>query len=231
MKCKICLVMMLVLVLVVALCSCNQETSSGQTQQHVHTYGEWKTIQAACLKDGKQERTCSCGAKESKVVAKRGHIAKDGKCSECGLDFFDELVTLLARYDNKYSDSPFEITYNPSGEWIRLIYSYRVGNKAYLFPDGLWVTIDRESVQNGTYFWSFNDDGYFLEGTLVARDFTGKTRLTYDHWTHPNQGAANSSSSSATMFAESLWGTEFAEFLKQSSNGLTVANFGFKNLS
>ena len=54
------LVLMFVLIgLILTLASC----------QHEHVWSEWETVQeATCSAEGKQERTCECGEKETKII-------------------------------------------------------------------------------------------------------------------------------------------------------------------
>ena len=86
----------LTLVFVFALL-CLAMTSCG----HEHFYGEWVTVKApTCTETGMQERTCSCGEKETKAIEATGHkisewtvtkeptVKEDGekekRCSACG---------------------------------------------------------------------------------------------------------------------------------------------------
>ena len=54
-----------------------------------HTYGVWKTIEAAtCLEDGEQIRVCSkCSHAEKKQVDALGHTTSNGTCSRCNQYF------------------------------------------------------------------------------------------------------------------------------------------------
>ncbi len=41
---------------------------------HVHSFGDWVTVKAAtCTEAGEQERTCSCGEKETQAIPAAGH--------------------------------------------------------------------------------------------------------------------------------------------------------------
>ena len=68
---------------------------------HIHVFGEWITVKMACLSDGSKERSCACGEKEIQTVSMTGHKSEEGKCLYCGIDFFDELVTLIKKYGEK----------------------------------------------------------------------------------------------------------------------------------
>ena len=48
--------------------------SSSSTSVHTHKYGDWTvTKEATCLEEGSRERVCSCGEKQTEVVAKKAH--------------------------------------------------------------------------------------------------------------------------------------------------------------
>ena len=48
--------------------SCNDE---GSSLLHTHEFGEWTVIEnATCIKEGKEERVCECGKKETQSIAK-----------------------------------------------------------------------------------------------------------------------------------------------------------------
>ena len=54
----------LVFVLILTLSSCGDD-------EHTHEFSEWSVIQnATCTVDGTEERTCSCGEKETKPINK-----------------------------------------------------------------------------------------------------------------------------------------------------------------
>ena len=45
-----------------------------QTEQHIHSYGEWQAIiEATCNEEGLAYRICACGDKETNVVRAIGH--------------------------------------------------------------------------------------------------------------------------------------------------------------
>ena len=58
---------------------------------HTHSFGAWSTVKASsCTEEGSQERTCSCGEKETQTVAKTAHregawiTDKDATCTDAG---------------------------------------------------------------------------------------------------------------------------------------------------
>ena len=65
--------------------ACNEESD------HEHSWGEWNTVlNANCIQEGKQERSCSCGEKETKTIPKISHtevmdVAVSATCEKTGL--------------------------------------------------------------------------------------------------------------------------------------------------
>ena len=58
---------------------------------HTQSFGAWSTVKASsCTEEGSQERTCSCGEKETQTVAKTAHregawiTDKDATCTDAG---------------------------------------------------------------------------------------------------------------------------------------------------
>ena len=56
-------------------------TTESETDAHVHAFSEWTTIKdATCTVKGEQERSCSCGEKETQSIDATGHTeAKIGR--------------------------------------------------------------------------------------------------------------------------------------------------------
>ena len=53
--------------------------------EHTHSFGEWTTVTApTCIEEGKMERICSCGEKESEEIEALGHDYVKGICARCG---------------------------------------------------------------------------------------------------------------------------------------------------
>ena len=67
-----------ILLLAAALMTCGLLTlaaceTPGDTV-HTHVFGEWTTVtEPTCTQEGKLERTCACGAKETAPVSALGH--------------------------------------------------------------------------------------------------------------------------------------------------------------
>ncbi|MCL2070828.1 MAG: peptidoglycan DD-metalloendopeptidase family protein [Oscillospiraceae bacterium] len=72
---------------------CKQTETRTPSNPHTHSYGSWSTTKAAtCTADGQQQRKCSCGATETKPIAKLGHnwgawkVTKAATTSATGVD-------------------------------------------------------------------------------------------------------------------------------------------------
>ena len=60
------------------------------TPVHVHAFGDWTTVrEATCVEEGRKERSCACGEKDSEVIPATGHTvvtdpAVDATCTKPG---------------------------------------------------------------------------------------------------------------------------------------------------
>ena len=67
------------------------EASMTEIPQHIHSFGDWVITKAAtCTEAGEQERTCSCGERQTQTIAATGHsfgewiVTKSPTCTETG---------------------------------------------------------------------------------------------------------------------------------------------------
>ena len=69
--------LILILCMLFALVACSAPSTpieTPQEQQHVHSFGNWAIIKTAtCTEPGLQERSCSCGEKQTQTIAATGH--------------------------------------------------------------------------------------------------------------------------------------------------------------
>ena len=71
----------------------NNQNSGGNLNEnsHEHSFGEWSVVSnETCIADGKEERVCGCGEKESRTINACGHKevvdnAVDSTCTTTGL--------------------------------------------------------------------------------------------------------------------------------------------------
>ena len=64
-----------IILLATASCSNIMDSLFGTTEEpHTHTFGNWTILKnATCIEKGQQERTCSCGEKETQEIKALGH--------------------------------------------------------------------------------------------------------------------------------------------------------------
>ena len=65
---------------------------------HFHKYDDWAVLaQPTCTENGKRERYCSCGAKQTFEMAMLGHdfISHAGKDATCSVDGYEPYLTCL----------------------------------------------------------------------------------------------------------------------------------------
>lgn len=74
MKKSLWIVSLLVLICAFALSACDDTNRKNQNEDHVHAFGEWTIVKdATCTVKGEEERSCSCGEKETKGIDATGH--------------------------------------------------------------------------------------------------------------------------------------------------------------
>ena len=92
----------------------NVTESTTETKQHVHSFGEWKTVtEQSCTEDGYHVRECECGEKQEQVFnAAHGYCEwmvirpatreSDGErayvCRRCGVKLQTEVVLAGTQY-------------------------------------------------------------------------------------------------------------------------------------
>ena len=75
-------VLIVVIVLLLLLVKCEPEENVDPPVEHTHTYSSWVVVdEPTCTEEGLRERTCSCGEKETEMIAALGH-AESGAVRE-----------------------------------------------------------------------------------------------------------------------------------------------------
>ena len=106
------------------------ETRPTETEKHTHVFSEWSVFEeATCTLEGKYERFCQCGLRDTKPIKKKAHTATDwvvdveptlresGKrhmvCTECDSVFNEEVTRItIDRLPPVFDDKQQE--YRPS---------------------------------------------------------------------------------------------------------------------
>ena len=222
----------LLLTFAINMISCSQQTTA-----HQHSFSK-----ATCLKPA----TCTeCGETEGK---KGDHDSKNGKCSVCGLDYYEELVHLIKTYGYKDDETyAYKSTTPNIGNYRIFIRFYettkkcgidvhKTNNPNVLFTDdSLYLRMPQYSVSMQKYEWEFDKRyGVFISvdtisGQIYASNFSIETTaLAYNNSTFTySSDAATCAVQASDMLKNSL--DVLAELLAKSEHNLTPAHYGFKN--
>ena len=233
---------------------------------HEHTFGK-----ATCL----EPQTCTeCGATNGTALGhawkdatcqapktcercsetqgeKVDHDVTEGKCSMCGLDYYEELVSLLKKYGDYSEYTANQKTYGSYafgkvdvGVYDDVYISFRLHNNtcsigtnnfesrgAYTY-DFFTLTLDKHSVARKQYNWDFDanaifKDSYGIAGQLYAPDYSPSAEaLIYNNSTFNTSYKAGEAANDAKEALDI--GLElFSELLAKSEHHLTPAHYGF----
>ncbi|MBE6665920.1 MAG: hypothetical protein E7603_06865 [Ruminococcaceae bacterium] len=223
----------LLLTFAINMISCSQQTTA-----HQHSFSK-----ATCLKPA----TCTeCGETEGK---KGDHDSKNGKCSVCGLDYYEELVHLIKTYGCKTDDCyEYKSTIPSIGSdaiYIRFLDStekctidiFKYNDPSDLYnQDSFYLLMPQYSVSMQKYEWKFYKNYGFssmrsdrISGQIYASSFAVETTaLAYNNSTFTYSSDATTCAVQASdMLKNSL--DVLAELLAKSEHNLTPAHYGFKN--
>lgn len=177
------------------------------------------------------------------------HDVVKGKCSVCGLDYYDELVALIKAnatstspnylYETYVGDLKINILYITEEDSID-IYCLMLGSesgqngKRDLRITGL--DIDRGSVRTGLYDWessfsSIKGVNGDISGTMEAIDISKNLNsMKYDNSTFTSDvNAAKEAEVAADLFKKMLC-EALPELLAKSEHNITMEHFGFERL-
>ena len=161
---KRAMIAFLLSLMAVALVSCGK---------HEHSFGEWKTVtEASCDKEGKRERTCKCGEKETEIIPKVSHsyeyeITKKatytergervGICSICGDKKTESIDCLKSDWEpvavkDKFGDATGEVNVCATFSGTYRYYSEN--------SSGMTVSIAIPTyVKNAVFFYLYRSGG------------------------------------------------------------------------
>lgn len=221
------------------------ETKKETEAPHVHVYGEWKTAKAPCLSDGLKYRSCSCGETEQQTVAVTGHISEKGKCSQCGLDFFTELASLILKYGEVANNkdyciySELDTYYEEKVIKVGILYEWEKDTIEISFRDDLawgsepfflFIIFDRYMFENYEYQWSATTKSFeSAEGTFSAPTFSYTSRFSHSSF-DCSEGKAGSIAQNATSVFRDDIVDFFRSFISKSDQGLALVDYGFERL-
>lgn len=191
----------------------------------------------------------------SKGTASHVHDTADGKCSICGLDYFDELFKLV-KNSNFYSENTKKE--NPETYGIscnndksnKYEYIINIENDnvlrlcCYRFVPGLLgydtvpyqtliVYITRSSIKKQTYDYRATEQDTSsiwkrveIEGEIEATDFSASRVLDYEEY----DGGSKSAAKGVAVYGSKLLKNAITEMLIPllEENGLNISNYGFE---
>lgn len=189
-------------------------------------------------------KTCtSCGKTEGTTI---DHDTTKGKCSMCGLDYYDALKDLIKKEGEKGDDSAYSNAYTyhvEEGDYIfnlalqkgGSLYFNVVTSDSTTSYSSFSVKFDKAHVKNQKYDWKYSWNHMYIfdmqdiSGQLYAPDFSHSTSaLSYSN-------SSASSSSKADQYAKDA--SKMLKFaleqikilMEKSDQNISPANFGFEH--
>ena len=253
MKKLLFMIMFVVLVLVFAGCG------------HEHTFGK-----ATCL----EPQTCTeCGATNGTVLGhawmdatcqatktcercdetqdeKIDHDVMEGKCSMCGLDYYEELVSLFKKHGVYKEDTVGQTTsryyiirkenvgnydnvYIGFSETDSECYARVLLERKALKADIFYL--DKYGTATKKYNWIFDamdlnlySKSYEISGQIYAPDYSPQMHaLSYSHSNYDTSSKAGDAAEDAADMLEAVL-EMFSELLSKSEHNITLAHYGFE---
>lgn len=217
--------------------------SSSQAQTHVHDY-RTANVEATCQHEGCTQYICSCGySYTANAVAKVNHNGS-GKCKWCGLEYFEDLKSLVIEYGTLSNDGNYiyigekhnlqtpSIFYKPQSNSIELFCLESVLKYNFTLTIAIEPLSYNNSTAEGKYSWAYVFDGLneVAIGTLYAKTFSDSTSslaITDSKNISPNN--YEETSSIIANYAKLLINNVLVPLLAKSTNNITPAHFGFVN--
>jgi len=156
----------------------NETPSQESEENHSHTYGKWTVVnEPDCIKEGKKERLCACGEKETETIPLTSHKYTNGACSICKAkdpNHFtpDYKIGEANTVGNDFSNS----SYAAQGDW--LYFSQSLTQISKVKKDGSSLTkvykISSGRIQtiNVVGDWIY----FYCEGDSEAKSYIAKVR-------------------------------------------------------
>ena len=224
----------------------NSKNGTGN-KKHEHSYIEIQ-IPSTCSQDGYNQFECECGDfyKGEKVEAKKEHVGSIS-CSVCGLNYFDEIKSLIiangtisnnGQYyysGNEKTDGEITLSaylsYDPANMNIFIAVNYDMGFLgAYNFMIAMYHPSEGGGLVTGKYDWIIGINNSTAMGVLNGTTFSSLTsELSISYNDGFNSYSLSSIRSLAASFAHSAIYDGLLPLLRLSEKGLTPQVLGFKN--
>ena len=220
--------------------STNNSSSTSNQQQHVHTYGNWViTKDPTCIETGIQTQSCSCGDTKSQNIPALDQHVGTGRCSACGLDYYDALV--------KYISQNGTAKTNYGNEVVRYIIDYKIGNNVYdvayhIAEDIIEIRhyvsteelktarliIYKGNMEYGDYSWSYYISTKRIGGAIDATTITPNAAVTLAINSSTISSGEGSALNTAQRSLKGIINEAFPQFLKDSQTNISMSNIGFE---
>ena len=170
----------------------SQKDETSETPDgHEHSFGEWTVVkEPTCAEEGKKERTCSCGKKETETIPKVGHNYVNDACKWCGTKYVSSVGLTYESNGSGYTvtgigictDKDLRIPTTYIGEKVTAI-----GENAFFQCKNLTSVIIPDSITEiGTAAFGDCDnlssvtigDGLITIGDIAFADCDSLTRIT-----------------------------------------------------
>lgn len=198
-------------------------------------------------------KTCAvCGETEGTRIE---HDTTDGKCSMCGLDYYEELQSLIMKHGEylhqvvagkDFSSYIYKIDYAYNGDHVIRIgtdtescwLEYRIlGETNKNICTFYTIYLEPIDVKNQRYSWTYSvyppvfshsvKQGS-ISGKVYAPEFSKRTdALVYDNSSYEQAESGDYAQRAADQL-EILIGNALSEILQKSEHGLSPVNYGFE---
>ena len=187
MKKTLWIVLLLAIACMATLSACNDSNNpQAQNNDHIHTYGEWITIQNAnCATDGVNERYCTCGEMQIQTIEALGHQYNNGEitiqatCHHSGVKTFTCTVDNCRNYyTENYSLPTYTATelYDLSVKYVGEIVTYDKSGAELALGTGFVISSDGKIVTN----YHVIEGAYSADITINDKKYTIATILAYN---------------------------------------------------
>ena len=235
---KICLIVCCLLssLTILSFVGCSSSPSS-----HTHSYTS-SVVEPTCSEKGYTKYVCSCGDSYSENFVDEVAHKGSTKCQWCGIDYFNELKSLVIEYGT-YASGYYAYT-GKSASYITTVTPsilYNVSENSiilYALQNSVnWqVSISipspstDTSIADGEYAFAYTDDKATGVGILNARTFSDATKsLSFSKSSGITSSNSSSIASICADFSKILLNNALIPLLEKGTDNITVAHFGFVN--